>query len=73
MRSCQLSAILWINTLDSAREGDGLPDMFDPTDPGDSSFHTHAKATMRNAPELAQVQVPAIVFFRQTVFVDALK
>jgi len=64
---------LWVNALDGAREGDGLADMFDTTDPGDGTFNPHTKATMWNAAELAQVKIPAIGLFRQAVLMDALE
>src|ERR1017187_3199158 len=64
---------LRIQPVQRTREGNGLAHVLQSADPGHGALDAHAESGVRNAAELAQVEIPLEGVFRQFVLMNALQ
>src|SRR5579859_3612224 len=67
------STKLRVEPVQHSRERNCLTNVLEAADPGDGALNAHAEASMRDAAELAQIEIPFESFFGQAVLVNALQ
>src|SRR5579864_9254901 len=64
---------LRVEPVQHSRERNCLTHVLEAADPGHSALNAHAEAPMRDAAELAKIEIPLKGLFRQAMLVDALQ